>query len=351
MTAAALFGAAALAALLGVAWLNLGGPPDPLFSSVVLLTALAGTTACGLAWARSLDPRRPLALAVVLCTLLATIAVARGIPGRRGIDFQRGFQWSELERVGGNLVPSVPAIEFLRQRKIAGQLLTEYSWAGYAIHRLWPDVTVFLDSRSEVYGDELLALLSNMSRDASLTRKALEQYAVDLVLVECRGYPYDDRLRLNAGILDIVSSDPAWGLLFFDDGAALFARRDVDRPAALPAFLEDIDPRTLTPRTLARSDPEREEILREATIRAPQASLPRFALASLLHARDADDEALGELELGWRSNPHQPAAPAFAGRLAENAGDREAARRWYGRALAAAPTWKSIAARLKALEP
>ncbi|MEE2665989.1 MAG: hypothetical protein VX681_17890 [Myxococcota bacterium] len=348
---AGVFGAAALAALLGVASRNWLGPPDPLFSGVLLLSVLAGTTAVAFAWVRSIEPRAALAAVSVLCALLALLGVVRGIPSRRGIDYQRGFQWSELDRVGGSLVPSAAPIEFLRDRRITGQLLTEYSWAGYAIYQLWPSVTVFLDSRSEVYGDELLDLIHDMRSNPDLARRALEQYAVDLVLVECRGYPYQDRLRLNAGILGAVSGDPAWGLLYFDDRSALYARREVDRPVELPAFLEGIDPRTLTPRTLARPSPEREAVLREATARTPRASFPRFALASLLHARGADDEALRELEIAWRANPRQPAAPALAGRLAEDAGDDRAARSWYRRTIEAAPAWKAIAVRLEALEP
>jgi tetratricopeptide (TPR) repeat protein len=199
-----------------------------------------------------------------------------------------------------------------------------------------------------VYGDELLATLLDMASRPDLARRAFEQYDVELVLVEARGHPYRDRLSHNAGILDTVSADPAWGLLYFDDGAALYARRDARR---VTSFLEDIDPRKLTPRTLTAHTPERETTLREATARAPRASLPRYALASLLHARGADAEAMRELETGWNANPRQPAAPALAGRLAEAAGDVEAARRWYQRTLEAGPGWQTIQARLRALEP
>jgi len=350
MAIAVLFGAASLAALSAVASRNLAGPADPLFSGVLLVSLLAGTIAIAFAWSRAIDPRAALASAIALCTLIAVLGVVRGIPSRRGIDYQRGFQWSELDRVGGSLVPSAAPIEFMRDQRVAGRLLTEYSWAGYAIYQLWPSVTVFLDSRSEVYGDELLDLIYEMRSDAALAHRALEQYAVDLVLVECRNYPYDDRLGLNAGILGAVSGDPAWGLLYFDDRSALYARRSVDRPVELPAFLEGIDPRTLTPRTLARPDSEREAVLREATARTPHASFPRFALASLLHARGADAEALRELEIAWSANPLQPAAPSLAGRLTEEAGDDRAAIRWYRRTLEAAPTWMAIAARLEAIE-
>ena len=208
---------------------------------------------------------------------------------------------------------------------------------------------MFLDSRSEVYGDELLALLLDMGRRPDLARRAIEQYGVDLVLVGCLGHPYNDRMRRNAGILDVVASDPGWGLLYFDDAAALYARRDAERAKPLPPFLADIDPRKLTPRTLAKTDTAREAVLREAVQRAPDASLPRFALASLLYARGAIDDALNELETAWRDNPRHPAAPELAGRIAERTGDVEAARLWYERTLSVTPAWRTVRARLNGL--
>ena len=143
--------------------------------------------------------------------------------------------------------------------------------------------------------------------------------------------------------------DPLWGLLYFDDGAALYARRDVERP--LPAFFERADPRTLTPPRLARANPELEQELRVAIERAPHSSIARFALASQLYAGGQVEAARALLAVAWRANPLQPAAPELAGRLAEEAEDREAALLWYQRTLEAAPIWTAVARRAEALEP
>ena len=94
-----------------------------------------------------------------------------------------------------------------------------------------------------------------------------------------------------------------------------------------------------------------EATLREAIRRAPGASLPRFALASLLEARGERGEAQKLVEDAWRANARQPAAPELAARLASQAGDPSAARRWLERTLRVAPHWKSARARLEALAP
>ena len=114
----------------------------------------------------------------------------------------------------------------------------------------------------------------------------------------------------NAGILDTVADDSRWGLLYFDDGAALYARRETDRP--LPTFFERADPRKLTPPALARTDPELERELQLAIERAPHSSIVRFALASQLRAGGQIELARALLAEAWHANPLQPAAPELA---------------------------------------
>jgi len=347
-----LFLIAAASAALAAASQQRGERFDVVFTAAVALVAAAAATAVALAARRRdrpIDEATGLALAGGLCMLFAVLAIAQGIPARRGLQLDRGFQWRELDRVGGNLVDAAPAVEFLARNEIRGRLLTEYAWAGYAIHELWPDVRVFVDSRSEVYGDELLALLLDMPTRPALAKWALEQYGVDLVLVRYRPHPYNDRLLHNAGILDTVADDSRWGLLYFDDGAALYARRETDRP--LPTFFERADPRKLTPPVLARTDPELERELQLAIERAPHSSIVRFALASQLRADGQIETARALLAEAWHANPLQPAAPELAGRLAEAAQDREAALLWYERTLAVAPIWTAVRLRAQALEP
>ena len=171
----------------------------------------------------------------------------------------------------------------------------------------------------------------------------------ELVRVESRGHPYNDRERFNAGILDTGAEDPNWGLLYFDDRASLYGRRGTEEDNALPSFLEDLDPRRLTPRSRARPDPQTEATLREAVARAPRASLPRYALASLLSARGQQREAMLLLEDAWQANPTQPAAPELAARIAARLDDDETTRFWLERTREAAPHWRSAEARLEAL--
>jgi hypothetical protein len=181
------------------------------------------------------------------------------------------------------------------------------------------------------------------------TRRALREYDVDLILVRYRAYPFPNRMSFNAGILDVIEDHPDWGLLFLDDAAVLYARRDAHRAHPLPPFLEGLRPRGLTEETLSSPDPALEAVLRQARDRAPRAAIPRFALASLLLARGAEAAARRELETAWEVNPLQPAAPFLAAELARARGADEAARRWYERTLDAAPGWQAARRHLQSL--
>jgi hypothetical protein len=346
----AIFALAGLAALGGLVYLNLRGRPDLAFTAVVSVSGACAAAAVALAaWPRC-SRRLGMGIVGAACTGLTVLALAHGIPGVRGRRFEPGFQLRGLERVGGRLENAAASIAFMRRHGVSGRLLTQYDWAGYAIHQLWPSVRVFLDSRSEVYGDELLSLALEMRYRPETTRRALREYDVDLILVRYRPYPFPNRISFNAGILDVVAEHPDWGLLYVDDGAVLYARRDASRSNPLPPFLEGLQPRRLTAAALASPDPALEAVLHRARERAPQASILRFALACLLRARGSDAEAARELDAAWEANPLQPAAPMLAADLAAARGADDEARRWYRRALDAAPSWTLVRRRLRQLE-
>ena len=49
----------------------------------------------------------------------------------------------------------VRSFDYLERGGRSGKLLTDYSWGGYAIFRLWPRYKVFVDGRADVYSGEI----------------------------------------------------------------------------------------------------------------------------------------------------------------------------------------------------
>jgi tetratricopeptide (TPR) repeat protein len=314
-------------------------PPDFAARATIAAAALGGILALASGWGLRL-PRHASELATAAAASgVALLAVVHGIPEVPGFPRRPvlGFRASE----------PIHPVALLRRHATGGQLFTEYEWAGYVIHQLHPKVTVFIDSRSEVYGERLLLEYRDVKLSQRAARRALERYDIDLVLSLYD--PYPGTVLMNAGVLGAVESDPRWTLLYVDDATVLYARRDPDR--TLPPSFRKIRPRQLRPDDPRVADPELEVEVREALALAPHSAFLRTLLAAALHARGRDDEARAELEEAFRWNPRYPGAPQLAGELAAAAGDREAARRWFLRAQHAYPGWSAPSRALAKLGP
>ena len=92
----------------------------------------------------------------------------------------QGFITDLVERAAA----TIPGIDYIESRTTPGR----------------SDVTVFLDSRSEVYGDALLRTALDMKSRPALARAAIDEHGVDLVLVAAAapGSRPADRARSEA---------------------------------------------------------------------------------------------------------------------------------------------------------
>ncbi len=338
-------GAASLASLAVAASFVFTFPPDPWLRVIWMLA----TATAGVAWLAALRPRLPLwvgtaAAGIAACLLLA-IAAGPGIPEMAGVP-ARAWSGSGTGMGFGPSRQAAPATDFLRERGVEGRLLTEYEWAGYAIHELWPQVTVFIDSRSEVYGESLLRDFQLLKNNEDRARKALAEYGVDLVLLRKRPYPAVN--VHNLGLLAALSDDPDWGMVFVDDQSALFARR---RPGSgLPEPFHRFEPYRFDPEDPGLADPAVAAEIRQAVERAPHSAFLRFALARSMQRQGRANDAFGDLEAGWAANPHYPALAQLAGEIELAGGRPESARIWFERALALTPGWERAREALRHLD-
>jgi hypothetical protein len=321
-----------------------GAFSDPPLLAAWLVASAASAVALALAaWPR-LSPRWGHGVAGVAALGLVALAAVPGIPEVAGLA-PRPWVGAGVGPGYGPSRQAMPAIEYLREAGIGGRLLTEYEWAGYAIHRLWPRVTVFIDSRSEVYGEAMLAEFRRIKGREDAARDALERHAVDLVLVSRQPFPAAS--TRNPGLLRAVEGDPAWGLLYLDDRSVLYARRVPAR--GLRFLFERFPPAGFGTGAPNLDDPAFEAEVRAAVARAPQSAFLRFALASALRAQGRPQEALAELGAAWSANPEYAAAPQLAGEIAAANGNRRLARRWFERAAEAAPGWSRPRLALRSL--
>jgi hypothetical protein len=105
------------------------------------------------------------------------------------------------------------AVNFVRQARLAGPMLNDYTWGGYLIWAL-PEHKVFIDGRADVY--EWTGVFGEYARWANLQEppeRLLDKYRVQFCL-----------LRRNAPMALLLSYVPGWERAYADEQSAVFVR-------------------------------------------------------------------------------------------------------------------------------
>lgn len=77
----------------------------------------------------------------------------------------------------------VDAAQWLDQNHPEGRMLSSYNWGGYLIWRL-PEYPVFVDGRTDLYGDEIIGDWLKVAQAEDGWQAVLERWQVRLVLIE-----------------------------------------------------------------------------------------------------------------------------------------------------------------------
>lgn len=107
----------------------------------------------------------------------------------------------------------VAVVAYLRETSPSGPLFHAYEWGGYLLWEL-PEYPSFIDGRTLLFGDELLAAYRRAASGVDWAEPFAE-YDIRLALIP-RGSGLDRALR---------RLPLAWELLFLDETAALYSRR------------------------------------------------------------------------------------------------------------------------------
>jgi len=127
-----------------------------------------------------------------------------------GTDFnQRGFDQAISSQYPVN------AINFLRRNPVPGPLYNNLNWGGFLMWYM-PDYPVAIDGRNDLYGDELDKIFFDC-------QNAEKSYTTDPYLNEAGVVLLDSQLPLAK----ILTVDPRFQLVFHDEIATVFARRQV----------------------------------------------------------------------------------------------------------------------------
>lgn len=153
-------------------------------------------------------PRPGPGRAVVHLLLVAAVLAIAGV---------KAYRTLQPEQVEASLRKDYPvgAIEWIREHHPPGEMFNPYNWGGYLIWSLWPEYRVFVDGRTDLYGNDFLHEYLNIELGRGSIDEKLLRYNVNLVLTT-PGSPLAVRLICAGG----------WEEAYVDDSAQILLRSD-----------------------------------------------------------------------------------------------------------------------------
>ncbi|MGD2176881.1 MAG: hypothetical protein PVG71_03565 [Anaerolineae bacterium] len=102
------------------------------------------------------------------------------------VKIQQPLKPAFNEALQGESLPT-GAVEWIEEHQPAGSMFNHYNWGGYLIWRLWPDYRVFVDGRTDLYGNDFLRQYLKVQTAQLGFDEVLEAYGVDWVLTPSGG--------------------------------------------------------------------------------------------------------------------------------------------------------------------
>jgi hypothetical protein len=224
-------------AVLGLSYVQARGrpasPPPASFAAIVFILflvlslrmnrnvadfALASMPGVAAAWGRAAAwlPRRGPLESVRRAPLPWVAAALLGLAVWFAV-FGYAYGPSLRRRIGLGLGRNVPvgAADYLESIGMQGGLFNTYSAGAYLVYRLYPKIRVGMDSRNDVYGEELYREYTRALTDADALKAMLERIKAGAILLE---WPNQGMMTAAAAVHRLKTWTPA----YFDDATVIY---------------------------------------------------------------------------------------------------------------------------------
>ncbi|MEA3352174.1 MAG: hypothetical protein U9Q82_16340 [Chloroflexota bacterium] len=138
-------------------------------------------------------------------TLLGILILAAGVKSALV------YPPKENEKIFQQTLP-IDAVEYLRQERPEGRIFNSYNWGGYLLWAL-PEYPVFVDGRTDLYGDEIVDQWVQVVAAEAGWQAVLDDWGVNLILLE----PH------RPLVADLEAE--GWRLLYEDEVAVVYGRK------------------------------------------------------------------------------------------------------------------------------
>jgi tetratricopeptide (TPR) repeat protein len=138
----------------------------------------------------------------------------------------------------------VGAAEFAK-KYLSGRMFNEYTYGGFMLYSVYPKLQIFLDGRAEVFHRyemrDYLKLAENKYLPDSQYKQYLDsffkKYAFDFFIMSVQKHVVMRRIGA------LLSKDPTWTLVYWDDDSEIFVRKNGKNDA----IINKLEAKTATP--------------------------------------------------------------------------------------------------------
>jgi len=218
--------------------------------------------------------------------LLWIIQYATGIIGQSYYDFDKYELKSEF---GGVSLRSYPtkAVDFLVENKIQGNFFNDFNSGAYLLGRTFPDIKVFIDGRTEVYGPEFFKRYRKMwdRGDEELLNEILPKLNITGALLN------SSRQHVPKEILKYFYHRKDWISVYFDYDGIVFLKNVPENQRWINRASVDLE----------NWEAQEHDIFKmgDMNVRPYRNYYRAYTLESI----DLDDLALKEIEAALKVNP------------------------------------------------
>ena len=158
-------------------------------------------------------------------------------------DFNTYERKSEFWGVSQRSFPH-KAVDFLVKNKIKGNFFNDFNSGAYLIGRTYPNIKVFIDGRTELYGSTFFKHYQKLWRDGNK-----ELFLKDVATYNLTGiFLNNNNQQLPSKILKMVYQLPGWKMVYFDHDGIIFLKDVPANKAWIKQF--EIDLKTWKPRPM-----------------------------------------------------------------------------------------------------
>ncbi|HQP10660.1 MAG TPA: tetratricopeptide repeat protein [Candidatus Omnitrophota bacterium] len=220
------------------------------------------------------------------------------LSGRAYYDFDKYELKSEFGGISQRAYPD-KAVDFLVKNEIQGNFFNDFNSGAYLIGRTFPDIKVFIDGRTEVYGGNFFKKYQEIWErgNADLFEEAVNKFHITGALFN------SSRQFIPKKILNYLYRREDWHVVYFDYDAVIFLRDVEANKDIIDRF--EID--------LSRWEAPAMDLFKLGTLRV-QPYRPYYR-AYTLESLGLDDAALKELEEAVRADPFYAEAHDLMGKI------------------------------------